>query len=181
MESEEKIVLFQGNANTYPEDYIEIRRISDRYVVSEAHRDVKQVRVETEKKDEAQIYAIVIYMRLYDDVADKLVARNIRSYLNSGEEKKARDFIDNNFDNVIFSIGEEDKQKISLIETKDGIDVKFDGEYIVRNVTLSRGYVAFYNYCEKLKHIVFIYDEIQKNVDFVLNRERILRLYILGE
>ncbi len=182
-EFDEKIVLFKGNSNTYPEDCIEIAKVTlnGNYIVSEVHRDVKQINIETEKKEEAAIYAVFIYKKLYDNIIDRMKARSVRNYLNLGEEDKAVTCIINSFDDSIYSIGYEDGSKISLIRSEDETDIKFGGEYLVKGATLSRGYVVFYNYCEKLQYISLFYAEMQKKIDFSIERERIIRLYILGK
>ena len=181
--NDRKIVLFKGKLNIYPEDCIEIEGVilTGKFIVSEVHRDVKQISIETEKKEEAAIYAVIIYKRLYDDISDRMKARNIRKYLNLGKEDKALTCIINCFDDDIYSIGYEDRLKISLIRLENEIDIKFCGEYLVKGATLSRGYVALYNYCEKLQYISLYYAEMQKKVDFSIERERIIGLYILGK
>lgn len=183
IKSDKTIILFKGNSDTYPEDYIEIERATDtdKFVVSEVHRDKKQIKVQTEKEEEAIIYAVVIYKRLYDDIVDRTKARRIRTLLDAGEEKKALDGIVNSFDVSLFSINHEDGLKISLIHSENKVDVKFGGEYLAESATLSRGYVVLYNYCEKLKHISLFYKEICNKLDCAINRENILKMYILGK
>lgn len=41
IQSDKKIILFKGNSDTYPEDYIEIDEATenDKFIVSEVHRD----------------------------------------------------------------------------------------------------------------------------------------------
>lgn len=177
----DRIILSRSNLCGYPEVYIEIEKIHDKFAVSEVHRDTKQIRIETEEENEANIYAVILYKRLYDEIIDKVRARSIRRYLDAGEEKKALDCIAGDFDDALFSIDSEDKQKISLIHSSGGIDVKFGGEYLAENATLSRGYVVLYNYCEKLRYISSFYDEMCQQSDYTINRESTIKMYILGK
>lgn len=183
IQTDKTIIIFKGNSDTYPEDYIEIEKATDidKFVVSEVHRDKKQIKVETEKEEEAIIYAVVVYKRLYDDIVDRIKARKIRNLLDAGEEKKALDSIFNSFDVSLFSINHEDDLKISLIHSQNKVDVKFGGEYLAEGATLSRGYVVLYNYCEKLKHISSFYKEMCKKIDCSIHLENILKMYILGK
>ena len=177
-----RIVLYRGNSTIYPEEYIEIEKqnSNDKFIVAEVHRDIKQIKKETEKREEAAIYAVIIYKRLYDNIVNRMKAKDIREYLNHGEEEKALNCIVGCFDNSIYSIDYEDRMKISLIYAGDKADVKFGGEYLAENVTLSRGYVVFYNYCEKLQYISSYCDEIQEKINFDMSREKVFRLYIFG-
>jgi hypothetical protein len=180
VESHKKLVLFQGEmSNYYPEDYIEIEYSLDKYLVYEVHRDKKLIKAQTERKDEANIYAIVLYKRLYDDIVDRVATRTIRNYLDLGGEKKVIDYITSKFDDSLYSIGSEDSTKISLIKLENKLDVKFNGEYLAEAATLSRGYVVLYNYCEKLKYISIFCDEVQRKVNYELNLKKIMELYIL--
>ena len=177
-----RIVLFGGNSTIYPEEYIEIENqiSNDKFIVAEVHRNVKQIKKETGKREEAAIYAVIIYKRLYDNIVNRMKARDIREYLNRGEEEKALNCIVDCFDNSIYSIDYEDRMKISLIYVGDKADVKFGGEYLTENVTLSRGYVVFYNYCEKLQYISSYYNKIQEKINFDMSHEKVFRLYIFG-
>ena len=57
----------------------------------------------------------------------------------------------------MYSIGHEEHLKVSLIKEEDKVNVKFEGEYLVQNVSINRGYIVLYNYCEKLKCISLFY------------------------
>lgn len=177
-----RIVLYRGNSTIYPEEHIEIEKqiSNDKFIVAEVHRDIKQIKKETEKREEAAIYAVIIYKRLYDNIINRMKARDIRDYLNRGEEEKALNCIVDCFDNSIYSIDYEDRLRISLLYAGDKSDVKFGGEYLAEQVVLSRGYVVFYNYCEKLQYISSYYNEIQEKINFDISREKVFRLYILG-
>lgn len=179
-EFDKKIILFKGNSNVYPEDYIQVEKTTtiDKFIVSEVHRDEKQFKIETEK-EEASIYAVVMYKKLYDDIADRMKARSIRNYVNSGEEEKALSCIKGWFNDSVYSIGTEDCLRISLIQSGDKVNVKFGGEYLAENASKARGYVVLYNYCEKLRNINLFCDEIQKKMNCDVNREKIIKMYIL--
>lgn len=177
-----KILLYRENLEHYPEDYIQIESepINCNFIVSEVHRDTKQVKFETEKAEDANIYAVVLYKRWHDNIVNKTKVRDIRNYIDAGEEKKALGEIISSFGDSLFCVDREDDFKISLIHTGDKVDIMFGGEYIVEKVTLSRGYVVFYNYCEKLRYICEFYDKICKRINCTINRETILKVYILG-
>ncbi len=179
-EFDKKIILFKGNLNAYPEDYIEIEKatVINKFIVSEVHRDEKKIKIETEK-EEAAIYAVVIYKKIYDDIVDRIKARNIRNYVNSGEEEKALSCIKGWFNDSIYSIYTENSLRISLIQSGDKVNIKFFGEYLAENATKARGYVVLYNYCEKLRNITLFCDEIQKWMNCNVNREKIIKMYIL--
>lgn len=179
-EFDKKIILFKGNLNVYPEDYIEIEKATaiDKFIVSEVHRDEKQFKIETEK-EEASIYAVVMYKKLYDDIVDRMKARSIRNYVNSGEEEKALSCIKGWFNDSLYSIDTEDSLRISLIQSGDKVNVKFGGEYLAENASKARGYVVLYNYCEKLRNITLFCDEIHKKMNCNVNREKIIKMYIL--
>lgn len=180
-EFNKKIILFKGNLNVYPEDYIEIEKATgiDKFIISEVHRDEKQFKIETEKEEEASIYAVVMYKKLYDNIVDRMKARSIRNYVNSGEEQKALGCIMRWFNDIVYSIETEDNLRISLIQSGDKVDVKFGGEYLAENVSKARGYVVLFNYCEKLRNITLFCDEIQKRMNCTVNREKIIKMYIL--
>lgn len=181
LKNKSKIILYKNSLGGYPEDYIEIDSVNGKFIVSEVHRDMKQVKIETDEEKEANIYAVILYKRLYDDIVDKMRVRSIRKYLDIGEERKAIECITDDFDNSLFSIDSEDVLKISLIHSNNGIDVKFGGEYLAENATLSRGYVVLYNYCNKLRYISSFYDEMCKKSNYTMNRELIIKMYILGK
>lgn len=82
-----KIMLFKGTSTIYPEEYIEVEKTTStgKFIVSEVHRDVKQIKVKADKKEEAGVYAAIVYKKLYDDIADRIKARNIQNYIYMGE------------------------------------------------------------------------------------------------
>lgn len=177
-----RILLFEENPINYPEDYIQIENEAGKFIVSEVHRDIKQIKAKTEKEEEAGIYATVVYKRLFDNLIDRTKVNNIRISLEAGgEEKKVLDSITNDFDDSVFSIDSEDNLKISLIHSGNKVSIKFGGEYLVEDVSLSRGYVALYNYCTKLRHISLFYNEMRKKLDCTINRQIIVKMYILGK
>lgn len=181
-EYDEKIVLFQEDLNYYLEDYVEVQRTGDKYIVFEVHRDSKQIKAETADKNDAVIYAVIICKRLFDDLSDRMVARNIRSYVDCGEEDKAAACIRNEIDESIYSIGREDRSKISLIKTTGNTaNVMFANQCIVEAAALSRAYVVLYNYCKKLMHISEFYNEKLKEIDCSLSAQNIMTVYIFGE
>lgn len=181
-EYEKKFLLFKKSNICYPEDYVELEEVTSigKFTVAEVHRGKKQIKAATAKKDEAAIYAIVIYKRLFENITDRSKVRGIMEYIDLGKVEEALACAIEDFDNSIYAIGHEEKSKISLIQTADQIDVKFDGEYIAQNATLRRGVVVFYNYCTKLQYIFKFCDDMQKRTEQDANRKEIIKLYILG-
>lgn len=171
-ETDSTIVLYDG----YPEDYILIEKApgADRFMVFEVHRNDKRFRAEGEQ-EEAAVFAAVLYKRWCDEI-DRVKAKTLRDYVNSGEEEKALALIREWFDERCYTIGTEDPARISFLPSGDLADVKFGGEFIVQGASLARAYVVLYNYCEKLRNITTFCDELQSGTD----REKILRLYILS-
>ena len=85
--------------------------------------------------------------------------------MEAGEEKKAWAIIEECFEESLYSIGHEEHLKVSLIKEEDKVSVKFEGEYLVQNVSINRGYIVLYNYCEKLKCISLFYNEMQRKIN----------------
>lgn len=177
----EKIEIFPQGLN-YPEDCIEIEKqpASVLFTVAEVHRQEKLVKATNLKEDEACLYAAISYKRLFEIVADREKARKIRALIDSGNNKEALSCAASDFDHSIYSIGREDRSKISLIVTADRANIKYGGNYIVEHATLKQGYVAFYNYCVKLQYISAFCTEVQKDFGLAMNRRDAIRLYILG-
>lgn len=168
-----KLKLYNGNPNIYPEDYIEIDKTTntDRYTIFEVHRDNRQFKLEA-GKEEAAFYAAVMYKRLFDNVVDRVKARNIRNYVSSGNEKKAVDCVKSWFSNSIYSMGVEDCFKISFIQTDDKVDVKFGGEYIAEGVSVARGYVVLYNFCKNCKPLFAFVTRFKKGRAILLTERK---------
>lgn len=179
-ELDKRIILFKENSGFSPEDFIEIKKndSTGKFIVSEVHRDVRQTKLETERKEKAAICAVVFYKKLFDDIVDRMVARRIRNYINSGENEKALSCSIERFDDSLYSIGYEEILKISLIQSEDKVDIKYGGKYLAESATISRGYVVLYNYCEKLRHISSFCNQIQSRLKCSIDRKKIIEWYI---
>lgn len=62
--------------------YIEVEKVasSGKFIVSEVYRDKKRIKIETEKKEEADVYTVVLYKRLCDEIIDRMNAGRIANY-----------------------------------------------------------------------------------------------------
>lgn len=180
---DKKIILFLGEENIFPEDYIKIEKsdLGDKVTVCEVHRNDVQVKIVSDS-EEAPVFAAVFFKRMHDDIIDREKGRQIRNYVRLGEYAKALQYSLAEFEGSIYSIGNENNLKISLIQSEDDmIDIKYGGEYLAEKVSLSRGYVVLYNYCAKLKYISMYCDKLQRRLKCKLNQEKIKRCYILGK
>ncbi len=177
----ERIILYVNSEHNYPEDYIEIKKEENTYMIIEVHRDIHQIKYNTDDYKDAIVVAVILCKRLFDDIADRSMAETIRGYLKSGNEEKAKKYIINMFGEQIFSIGSEDDKKISMMKFGDKANVKFAGTYLVEDASLSRAYVALYNYCNKLAYISDYYNDIKEQIEFKLSKYSIQKLYILGK
>lgn len=177
----EKIILYVNSEHNYPEDYIEIKKADNKYIIAEVHRDIYQIKYNTDDYTNAIVVAVILCKRLFDDIADRIMAETIRDYLKSGNEEKAKNYIIDRFGGQIFSIDSEDDKKISMIKSGDKADIKFAGTYLVEDASLSRAYVALYNYCNKLVYISDFYNDIKEEIGCKLGKDSIQKLYILGK
>lgn len=180
-EIDEKVILSKGNCSL--EEHVEIEKDASTsiFTVFEVHRSERQIRLKTEDEVDATICAVIIYKRLYDDIIDRRKARQIRNYMNAGENEKALSCSIEDFDDSVYSIGYEDNKRISLMQTGGKIDIKFGGEYLAKDVTVSRGYVILYNYCKELQYIFSFYENMQNQLKSIINPEKMFKWYILGK
>lgn len=174
-------VIFQKSSG-YPEDCIEIQKnkVTHKFIVQEVHRDVKKIKLETEDEVEADICAVIMYKRMCDDIAYGKKTEQIRDFINTANKDEILDFIADKFDSSLYSINNEDAMKISLLSKDNKVDIKFAGEYIVHNITWSRGYIVLCNYCEKLQYICLYLERIQTQLQHDFDREKMIKWYILG-
>ena len=166
------------NIDNYPENFIKVQKDNNINYIYEIHRNSSRLITTENTDDKAYVYAIILCKRLYDDL-DRKYARKIRRCIEQGDENEVINIIKNNFDISTYSIGSEEFVKVSFIKNENDIDIKFAGEYILKNVSLSRGYVAFYNYCEKIKNIKIFIDEMKKKCD--IDELKLIKLYLIGK
>ena len=181
IKTDERTEIFP-RSEPYPEDCIAIEEetLAGLFTVFEVHRQEKQIKATTTKEDEAYLYAAVSYKRLFEIDVDRKKAREIHNLILLEKTEEALSFVASDFQHSIYSIGCEEQSKISLIETADKVNVKYNGKYILESASRTQGYVTFYNYCKKLQHIITFCDEIQKSFKLVINRENVIMLYIFG-
>ena len=171
--------IIYKNIDNYPEDFIKIQKDNSTNYIYEIHRNSSKLIITENIDNIAYVYAIILCKRLYDNL-DRKYARKIREYIEQGDENEVINIIKNNFDISTYSIGTEEYVKASFIKNESCIDIKFAGEYIVKNVSLSRGYVAFYNYCEKIKNIKIFIGEIKKK-QCDIDELKLTKLYLTGK
>lgn len=173
-EFDTKILIYKG---IFPEDYIEIENTA-KYIISEVHRDRRDIKIETIDEKEAVIYSVVLVKRFSADLINRETAKNIEDYIKSGQEEKALNIIENTFDVSMFSINIEDSSKISFLQQGDRVDIKYGGEYIAADIPLIRGYKVLYNYCKELEYIATYCNKIENQLNCSINQEKVKSLYI---
>jgi hypothetical protein len=142
--------------NILQEDYILLEFENESYSIYEIHRGEKLYKIKDTDKEKAIILGIVLYKKLNDSVVDREKVREIKNLVSKGDEKSAIAYF-GEFDDNTYSIGIEERMKISLIKGHSGTSVVYDKKYIVEDVTLCRAYVVLYNYCNNLKEILSFY------------------------
>lgn len=175
----DRVRLFNSKNEYYQEDYILIKKFPTGIFVYEVHRDFEKIKASADSMDEALIYAIFAYKKLYDRLSDNNVVRNIRQSINSGNENTVLEYIKSNYNKDYYSIDEEVPTKISLIRYGSYADIKFMGKYIEKNVSISRGYVILYNYYIKLNHICLICNMIEDLLGNIFSSRKALTIYLL--
>lgn len=177
----ESILLFDSRA-VYPEDYIVIEKENTSliYTVAEVHKEEKIIKVMTLKEKEAAIYGFVLYKRLFENIVDNQSINTLYKYIYVDDFDGALNYCTRVFDDSVYSIGNENADKISFIKKSNTADVKFDGVYIVENVSIKRGCVVFYRYCSKLQYILLFCNMLKNDFGLNINYKNIIRLYIFG-
>ncbi len=178
MEANNIILLFQG---CYPEDCVELEINNNCYIIYEVHRKTKCLKLKTKERSDAIVYAIIVYKRLYDNLLNREISKNIKIFIDNRNEEKALECIKNKFSPLIYSLEREEHGKISFIKVNNKVDVKFNKRYIAKGVKLNRAYIVFYNFCAKLEHISLFCDILQNKLGNVINRDRIFDMYLFGE
>lgn len=166
------------NIDNYQEDFIKVQKENSINYIYEIHRNSSKLIKKEQSDDKAYVYAIILCKRLYDNL-DRKYVRKIKEHIEQGDENEVIKIIKDKFDVSIYSIGFEENSKVSLIKKENNVDIKFAGKYILSNVSMIRGYIAFYNYCEKIKSIKNFVDEL--NGKFNCDKLELLRLYLTGE
>ena len=160
------------------DDYVLLEFENESYSLYEIHRGQKIYKIKDNDKEKAIILGIVLYKKMNDSVTDREKVRIIKNLVSKGDEKLAITYF-GEFDDNIYSIGTEERMKISLIKGLNGTSVVYDKKYIVEDVTLCRAYVVLYNYCKNLKEILSFY---HTNKDFIngknIDVQEMIKLYI---
>ncbi|WOO36594.1 hypothetical protein R2R35_22835 [Anaerocolumna sp. AGMB13020] len=160
------------------DDYVLLELENESYSLYEIHRGQKIYKIKDNDKEKAIILGIVLYKKMNDSVTDREKVRIIKNLVSKGDEKLAITYF-GEFDDNIYSIGTEERMKISLIKGLNGTSVVYDKKYIVEDVTLCRAYVVLYNYCKNLKEILSFY---HTNKDFIngknIDVQEMIKLYI---
>lgn len=178
-ESNGKIIIYKNNSH-YPEDYVEITKCIRKNVIYEGHRKDKILFMSTEDDNMACVYAAILCKRLFDIDVDRKNSRMIKEQIDNGKEKLIVEFIKEKFKEDYVSFGNEMYYRISFLKEEKGINVKYAGEYLAKNVSLSRGYVVLYNYCEKMKVASDFFNKKVKALFVDIDMEQLMKLYLLG-
>lgn len=151
------------------ENYISIVNENDVYVVNENHRGSKKVKYTTDNYEKAVIFGIVSYKKLNDKIIDREKVRELRKAVNENDIK----FVNQCFDEFtnIFSEGFFQINKICIIKEDEKANVIFNDNKIVEKASLSRAFVAAFNYCKNY----------QKIIDFCNKYKEVLKLLSIDE
>lgn len=160
------------------EDYIMLCEKGKTYYIYEVHRAERFLKKQDQDKERAVIWAVILYKRLNDNTADRIIARKIRNMIADGEEASVKELF-REFNEDFFSIGEEIKDRLSLIEESGQARVVYNGTAIVAEVSLSRAYTVLYNYCRKQQEILSFYRDQQALMnEKEITQQEAVRLYM---
>lgn len=174
------IKLYNPNFKYYQENYIQIKNLQTGIFVYEVQRDSEKIIINTDSMEEAFIYAIFAYKKLYDRLSDNNIVKKIRECISDGNENQILSYINQNWDKDFYSVNDEIISKISLIRHNDFFDIKFMGKYIVKDVSASRGYVVFYNYYVKLQNILQFCDLVKGLTGDIFSVKEALNIYFFN-
>lgn len=160
------------------EDYIVLCEKGKTYYIYEVHRAERIMKKQDQDKERAVIWAVILYKRMNDNTADRIMTRKIRSMITDGDEASVKELF-REFNEDIFSIGEETKDRLCLIGENGQASVVYNGTAIVTAVSLSRAYVVLYNYCRKLQEILSFYrDQYVLMNEKEITQQEAVRLYM---
>ncbi len=158
------------------EDYIMLCEKGKTYYIYEVHRAERFLKKQDQDKERAVIWAVILYKRMNDNTADRIMTRKIRNMIADGEEASVKELF-REFNEDLFSIGEEIKDRLCLIEENGPASVVYNGTAIVTEASLSRVYAVLYNYCRKQqeilmhnKHVLYAFEhgkEFVKTLDSI--------------
>ena len=129
----------------------------------------KKVKYTTDNYEKAVIFGIVSYKKLNDKIIDREKVRELRKAVNENDIK----FVNQCFDEFtnIFSEGFFQINKICIIKEDEKANVIFNDNKIVEKASLSRAFVAAFNYCKNY----------QKIIDFCNKYKEVLKLLSIDE
>jgi len=162
------------------ENYIFLKRnINMLYDVCEKHRNNVVIKVQNLSKETAILMSVVLYKKMFDNNLHYHVIRELRTLLEKNSIDKALTYFEQ-FPNDIYVIGNIEINKLSLVKYTEGYSMFFNGNKIFEKVSLSRAYVALYNYCKKIVDIKNFYMEnksyfIQNKIEII----NVIEMYIL--
>lgn len=160
------------------EDYIVLCEKGKTYYIYEVHRAERIMKMQDQDKKRAVIWAVILYKRMNDNTADRIITRKIRSMITDGDEASVKELF-REFNEDIFSIGEETEDRLCLIGENGQASVVYNGTAIVTAVSLSRAYVVLYNYCRKLQEILSFYRDQQALMnEKEITQQEAVRLYM---
>lgn len=160
------------------EDYIVLCEKGKTYYIYEVHRAERIMKKQDQDKERAVIWAVILYKRMNDNTADRIMTRKIRSMITDGDEASVKELF-REFNEDIFSIGKETEDKLCLIEENGQASVVYNGTAIVTAVSLSRAYIVLYNYCRKLQEILSFYrDQYVLMNEKEITQQEAVRLYM---
>ena len=160
------------------EDYIVLCEKGKTYYIYEVHRAERIMKKQDQDKERAVIWAVILYKRMNDNTADRIMTRKIRSMITDGDEASVKELF-REFNEDIFSIGKETEDNLCLIAENGQASVVYNGTAIITAVSLSRAYVVLYNHCRKLQEILSFYrDQCVLMNEKEITQQEVVRLYM---
>lgn len=176
-EKDGKTLLMKKTA-IYPENYVEIENKMNVFYINVIQRDECKLVSKTENEINAKIKAIVMAKKLFDSISDEDTIGTLEELIDNGNKDCISEFFETlGFAN--YCIGNENTEKISMIQDEGKYNIKYRERYIVKNVKEKRAYIVLYNYSNKLKHITDFCKEL-RDTQFKedLNFEELIDIYM---
>lgn len=162
----ENNIITEMNKEADLENYISIVNENGVYVINENHRSSRKVKCKTNDYEKAVIFGVVSYKKLNDKVIDREKVRSLRKAVNENDMK----FVNQCFDEFtsIFSEFSFQINKICIMKENEKANVIFNDKKIIENASLSKAFVAAYNYCKIYQQITGFcnkYKEVLKRLN----------------
>ena len=172
-------MIFVSNGATCLEDYVEISKKGKIFTVSEIHRNDVKIVKETEEEDTAEIWAIIVAKKMFDELIDNGIIDTIETMVDDGKKSTIPDLLEKiGLSN--YCVWKEERGKISLVPCGDRINIMYHGQLIAEQVREKRAYIILYNYCNKLKAVSVFCSKVDSimNMHIHINYDELIDFYI---